>query len=108
MGQREGFSEMCGNDLTVWQARRGGDVRPAALLPMAAQCGDQCCRLGRAGPGWEGRGEGGGGTLQGFGSALIRVIITAGTHIHTHANTLALVFAAGVCPDYCAPSHGQR
>lgn len=45
--------------------------------------------------GWVGRGER--GTLRGFGSALIRVIITAGTHTHTH--TLALVFAVGVSPD---------
>lgn len=74
-------------------ARRGGDVRPAAPLPMAAQTGDQSCRLGRAGLGRQG---GERGTLRGFGSALIRVIITAGTHRHTH--TLALVFAAGVRP----------
>lgn len=52
----------------------------------------------QAGQGWAGRVRGeNGGTLQGFGSALIRVIITAGTHTHTH--TLALVFAAGVSPD---------
>lgn len=38
------------------------------------------------------------GTLRGFGSALIRVIITAGTHTHT----LALVFAVGVRPDSCS------
>ena len=55
-----------------------------------------------AGLGWAGRrGERGGvvvrGTLRGFGSALIRVIITAGAHTNTH--TLALVFAAGVSPD---------
>lgn len=77
-------------------ARRAGDVRPAALLPMAAQTGDQSCRQGWAGLGRAGRGERG-GTLRGFGSALIRVIISAGTHTHTH--TLALVFAAGVSPD---------
>lgn len=63
-------------------ARRGGDVRPAALLPMAVQTGDQSCRLGRAGLGWAARGER--RTLRGFGSTLIRVIITAGTHTHTH------------------------
>lgn len=51
----------------------------------------------QAGLGWAGRGER--GTLRGFGSALIRVIITAGTH--THAYTLALVFAAGVSPNSC-------
>lgn len=52
----------------------------------------------QAGQGWAGLVERGKrGTLRGFGSALIRVIITAGTHTHTH--TLALVFAAGVSPD---------
>lgn len=30
--------------------RRGGYVRPAALLPIAAQTVDQSCRLGWAGP----------------------------------------------------------
>lgn len=45
----------------------------AALLPSASQSGDQRCSLGWAG---------GGGTLRGFGSALIRVIITTGTHRH--------------------------
>lgn len=60
-------------------------------------------RQGWAGPaggergGCGGGGGGGGGTLRGFGSALIRVIITAGAHTNTH--TLALVFAAGVSPD---------
>lgn len=42
------------------------------------------------------------GTLQGFGSALIQEIITAGTHTHTHRCTAALVFAAGVRPDSCS------
>lgn len=75
---------------------------------MAAQTGGSELqagpRQGRAGLGrQEGRGAGvvvvvgGGGTLRGFGSALIRVIITAGAHTNTH--TLALVFAAGVSPD---------
>lgn len=45
----------------------------AALLPSASQSGDQRCSLG-----W----VDGGGTLRGFGSALIRVIITTGTHRH--------------------------
>lgn len=75
--------------------RRGGNVRPAALLPIAAPRGSEL----QAGLGWAGRGER--GTLRGFGSALIRVIITAGTHTHTHAYTLALVFAAGVSPNSC-------
>lgn len=53
-----------------------GRVRTAALLPSASQSGDQSCSLGWAG---------GGGTLRGFGSALIRVIITTGhTYTQTH------------------------
>lgn len=71
-----------------------GRVRTAALLPSASQSGDQSCSLGWAG---------GGGTLRGFGSALIRVIITTG-----HTDTLAVVFAAGVGPDSCSFPPGQR
>lgn len=81
-------------------ARHGGDVRPAALLPMAAQTGGSVLRAG-LGWAWLVEGEGDRGTLRGFGSALIRVIITAGTRIHTHTHTLAVVFATGVCPDSC-------
>lgn len=53
-----------------------GKVGTAALLPSAAQSGDQSGSLGWAG---------GGGTPRGFGSALIRVIITTGTHRHTRS-----------------------
>lgn len=40
------------------EARRGGDVRPAALLPMAAQTGDQSLQ-GWAGLGWASQEVGG-------------------------------------------------
>lgn len=60
----------------------------AALLPIAAQTGDESRRLG-----WAAGGDGE-GTLQGFGSALIRVIITAGTQRHTRTHTHT---GAGIC-----------
>lgn len=75
-------------------------VRPPVMLPMAV------LRLGvlelllQAEQGCGGEEE---GTLQGFGSTLIRVIITAGTHTHMHP--LELVFAAGVGLDSCGPPH---
>lgn len=87
----------CGN-LSVWQP---GVVEMSGRLlcfPWLLRLGDQCCRLGWA---WLVEGEGDRGTLRGFGSALIRVIITTGTRIHTHIHTLAVVFATGVCPDSC-------
>lgn len=83
-------------------ARRGGDVRAAALLPIHAQtAGPEL----QAGLNWAGQSAGGQDwgekTLWGFGSALIWVIITTGMHTHTH--TVALVFVSGVSPDSRAP-----
>lgn len=80
----------CGN-LSVWQP---GVVEMSGRLlcfPWLLRLGDQCCRLGWA---WLVEGEGDRGALRGFGSALIRVIITTGTRIHTYTYTHT---SSGIC-----------
>lgn len=80
-------------------ARRGGDVRPAALLPMAAQTGGSVLQagLGLAGRGGGRSGDPAGVWLRSNPSDYYHW--DAHTHIHIH--TLAVVFATGVCPDSC-------
>lgn len=77
-----------------------GDNMTAALLPMAAEAGDRGLQaaMGRA------EVECGGGFLQGFGSTLIRVIITTGTH--THPLCLWYLLLASVLTPVVFP--GQR
>lgn len=67
-------------------ARRAGDVRPAALLPMAAQTGDQSCRLGWAGRVGGGEGDPAGVWLRSNPGDYYRW----DTHTYTHTS-------AGIC-----------